>query len=240
MGGVIERVVQKREGAIRSGSCQSARNVYFLTVLFCLLSLTSCASRPSGYPQSGYGVASWYGAEFHGRPTSSGETFNMYALTCAHREYPFGSQLRVTNVANNKSVSCVVNDRGPFASGRDIDLSYAAAKEIGLIGPGTGNVFIEYTRRDISYIREVNYGSAQGPFTIQAGSFREYRNAVRLKDSLELKYKNVYIIEATIKIDTFYRVRIGKYSRRDEAYGFAKMLAEEGYAILITSYEEKI
>jgi rare lipoprotein A len=164
----------------------------------------------------------------------------MYALTCAHREYPFGSQLRVTNTANNKSVSCVVNDRGPFVPGRDIDLSYAAAQEIGLIKTGTGNVYIEYAGRDASYIREVKYVSGNGPFTIQVGSFRDYVNAVRLKDSLELRYKKVYIVKAEIKSDTFYRVRIGKYTARDEAYGFAKILAEEGYAVLIKHYEERI
>ncbi|MEW6676132.1 MAG: septal ring lytic transglycosylase RlpA family protein [Nitrospirota bacterium] len=71
-------------------------------------------------------MASWYGPDFHGRPTSSGELFNMYALTCAHREHPFGTRLKVTNISNNKTVSCVINDRGPFVSGRDLDLSYAA------------------------------------------------------------------------------------------------------------------
>lgn len=209
-------------------------------MLVSLLSLVSCASRTGLYPQSGYAVASWYGSEFHGRPTSSGEAFNMYALTCAHREYPFGTQLRVTNVDNQKAVACVVNDRGPFVAGRDIDLSYAAAKEIGLIGKGTGPVYIEHMGRDIAYIRDVKYISRSGPFTIQVGSFSDYGNAVRLKNSLELKYERVYIMNAEIKGDTFFRVRIGKYTLRGEAYTFAKTLAEEGYAVLVTRYEERI
>ncbi|MFZ6016669.1 MAG: septal ring lytic transglycosylase RlpA family protein [Nitrospirota bacterium] len=71
-------------------------------------------------------MASWYVPDFHGRPTSSGELFNMYAFTCAHREHPFGTRLKVTSISNNKTVSCVINDRGPFVSGRDLDLSYAA------------------------------------------------------------------------------------------------------------------
>ncbi|MDQ7787400.1 MAG: septal ring lytic transglycosylase RlpA family protein [Thermodesulfovibrionales bacterium] len=220
-------------------SRNATRTLIPIAVLFLLLTLASCASRTGLYPQ-GYAVASWYGSEFHGRPTSSGETFNMYALTCAHREYPFGTQLRVTNVDNQKAVSCVVNDRGPFVAGRDIDLSYAAAKEIGLIGKGTGHVSVEHMGRDIAYIREVKYMSRSGPFTIQVGSFSDYGNAVRLKNSLELKYERVYIMNTEIKGETFYRVRIGKYPLRDEAYIFAKTLAEEGYAVLVTRYEERI
>jgi len=77
--------------------------------------------------------ASWYGREFHGKQTASGENFNMFALTCAHRDYPLGTKLRVSNPANGKEVECIVNDRGPLVTGRDIDLSYAAAKKIGLI-----------------------------------------------------------------------------------------------------------
>ncbi|MFZ5906630.1 MAG: septal ring lytic transglycosylase RlpA family protein [Nitrospirota bacterium] len=211
-----------------------------LAMLFLIAALNACASGKGLFPRSGYAVASWYGAEFHGKPASSGEIFNMYALTCAHREYPFGTQLKVTNPDNGKSVSCVVNDRGPFVAGRDIDLSYAAANQIGLIGKGTGPVSIEYLGRDNSYIREVRYQSRTGPFTIQVGSFRDYGNAVRLRDALDLKYDDVYIMSAEIKGERFHRVRIGKYVQGDEAYRFAGMLAEEGYASLIIRYEERI
>ena len=160
--------------------------IYLSVLLF-----TSCASYEK-YPGSGYAVASWYGSEFHGKPTSSGEIFNMYALTCAHREYPFGTKLKVTNVLNNKTATCLVNDRGPFVAGRDLDLSYAAAKEIGLIGTGTCTVRIDYLGRDTSYVRGVGYVSNVGPFTIQVGSFKEFSNALRLKTALELKYSRVY------------------------------------------------
>ncbi len=203
--------------------------------------LASCApARYETYPEPGYAVASWYGPDFHGRPTASGEQFNMYAMTCAHRELPFGTKLKVINASNGKSASVVVNDRGPFIHGRDIDLSYAAAKEIGLIGPGTGRVKIEYLGRDTSYIREVRYSSIRGPSTIQVGSFREYSNAARLKIALEFKYNNVYITEADIDGSRYYRVRIGKFHRKDEAYSLAKTLADEGYSILITHYDERI
>lgn len=216
------------------------RGTYVIVLIYLsVLLFTSCASHEK-YPESGYAVASWYGSEFHGRPTSSGEIFNMYALTCAHREYPFGTKLKVTNVLNNKTVNCLVNDRGPFVAGRDIDLSYAAAKEIGLTGTGTSNVRIEYLGRDTSYIKEVKYVSNTGPFTIQVGSFKELSNASRLKTALELKYNTVYITDVDIAGTKFYRVRIGKLRMREEVYQLAKTLADEGYSVFIARYDEKI
>lgn len=91
----------------------------------------------------GGGVASFYGRRFHGRLTASGETFDMYAFTAAHRSLPFGSLVRVTNPANGLSVVVRINDRGPFVSERVIDLSRAAAEEIGLIHRGHAEVELE-------------------------------------------------------------------------------------------------
>jgi rare lipoprotein A len=214
---------------------------YYLILFFSLVLLAACApTRYKTYTGSGYAIASWYGPEFHGRPTSSGEIFDMNALTCAHKQYPFGTKLRVTNVSNNKTVYCLVNDRGPFVEGRDIDLSYAAAEEIGLIGQGTSKVWIDYMGRDTSYVKEVRYLSNMGIFTIQVGSFRELSNAERLKMALELKYSRVYIAEVEINGDIYYRVRIGKFYIKDEVYHLAKSLADEGYDVLITSYDEEI
>jgi rare lipoprotein A len=164
----------------------------------------------------------------------------MHGLTCAHRELPFGTVLQVTNTANDRSVKCVVNDRGPFVSGRDLDLSYAAAKEIGLIGPGVAPVRIASLGRETGYVRDVKYVSSGGPYTIQVGAFVEMENAIRLKSGLELKYRDVYVIEATVKDVTFYRVRIGKFHRREDAFGLGKVLAEEGYSPLITNYDERV
>ncbi|RKX71460.1 hypothetical protein DRP53_01395 [candidate division WOR-3 bacterium] len=96
---------------------------------------------------SSYGKASWYGKEFHGKRTASGEIFNMYAFTAAHRTLPFGTKVRVTNLANGKSVVVKINDRGPFVRGRIIDLSYAAAKKIGLVRMGVAKVKIEVLGR---------------------------------------------------------------------------------------------
>ncbi|MCR2834510.1 septal ring lytic transglycosylase RlpA family protein [Parerythrobacter lacustris] len=91
----------------------------------------------------GSGVASYYANKFHGRRTASGERFDMHAMTAAHRTLPFGSKVRVTNPANGKVVVVRINDRGPFSHGRTIDLSRAAASEIGLIARGSGTVHLE-------------------------------------------------------------------------------------------------
>jgi len=212
-----------------------------MPVYFSLVLLYSCTSaRYETFPEAGYVIASWYGPDFHGRPTASGEIFDMYARTCAHKGYPFGTKLKITNVSNKKEVNCLVNDRGPFVAGRDLDLSYAAAKEIGLIGQGIGKVRIEYMGRDISYIGGVKYASNTGPFAIQVGSFKEISNAARLKTALELKYNGVYITETEVDGSRFYRVRIGKFNIRDDVYQVAKTLADEGYSVLITGYNDKI
>jgi rare lipoprotein A len=94
-------------------------------------------------PIQQHGKASYYAEQFHGRKTASGETFNMNALTAAHKSYTFGTYLRVTNLSNGRSVIVKVNDRGPFVRGRIIDLSKKAAKELQMLRTGTANVRIE-------------------------------------------------------------------------------------------------
>lgn len=219
-----------------------------LTAIFITASCATTRYEPyESYPKASYTgtrhiIASWYGSDFHGKPTSSGEPFNMYAKTCAHKEYPFGTRLKVTNTSNGKTVECTVNDRGPFVSGRDLDLSYACAKEIELIGTGTGKVKIDYLGRDTRYVKEVRYpsGVRTGPFTIQVGSYKEVSNATRMKTALEFKYSKVYIIEVELNDVKYYRVSIGKFNTKDDAYRLAKTLADEGYSILIKHYDERI
>lgn len=89
------------------------------------------------------GLASWYGEAFHGRSTASGEPFNMYAMTAAHKILPLQTTVRVTSVRTGRSIVVRVNDRGPFVSGRVIDLSYKAAQQLGIIGPGVSRVRVE-------------------------------------------------------------------------------------------------
>jgi peptidoglycan lytic transglycosylase len=157
----------------------------------------------------------------------------MYARTCAHREYPFGTILKVTNVSNNREVRCVVNDRGPFVAGRDIDLSYGTARAIGLMS--TGKVFINVEGRDESYVRKVKIhtNGMPGPFAVQVGSFTERSNADRLKESLELEYGNVYIQEMKVKSYRRFRVRVGDFESLGKAISFAGKLGLEGYPTLV-------
>lgn len=99
--------------------------------------------QPSSKGHVEEGIASWYGDDFHGKPTANGECYNMYAFTAAHRTLPLPTVVRVTNLENNKSVVVKVNDRGPFARGRIIDLSYASAQSLGMVNHGTAPVRIE-------------------------------------------------------------------------------------------------
>jgi len=94
------------------------------------------------------GLASWYGPGFHGHKTANGERFNQKAMTCAHRNLPFGSKVKVTNLDNDKSVVVTVNDRGPFVRSRIVDLSKGAAQEIDLIRTGTAAVRVEIVHAD--------------------------------------------------------------------------------------------
>ncbi|MET0514678.1 MAG: septal ring lytic transglycosylase RlpA family protein [Nitrospiraceae bacterium] len=113
----------------------------------CLVSL-GCSSLPKGDPAldmgiKDRGVASWYGKEFHGRVAANGEIFDMTALTAAHRKLPLGSLVRVVNLANGKQVHVRINDRGPYVIGRMLDLSHAAAAELGMVEAGTSVVHLE-------------------------------------------------------------------------------------------------
>jgi rare lipoprotein A len=181
--------------------------------------------------------ASWYGKDFHGRPTASGEIFDMYGFTCAHKEYPLGTKVRVTNLSNSKDVECIINDRGPFIPGRDLDLSYGAARKIDLIGPGVTRVSLKVLGREQRYQKEVKFAKADGrAVTIQAGSFRDEENAENLKRGLDLHYQDVYIMKVSIKDEWYHRVRIGKFRDRAEALKIAQPLATEGYSVLVTRY----
>jgi len=218
-----------------------ARKQGFIMLCFFLFLMASCGStRYETYREPRTAVASWYGPEFNGKPTASGERFDMNSLTCAHRELPFGTILKVTNLSREQSVICIINDRGPFVSGRDLDLSYAAAKEIGLIGAGTGTVMVQYVGRDLRYVKEVRYVASSGPYTIQVGSFHERDNAMRLKAGLDLKYRAVYVSETTIDETTYYRVRVGTFSSKEEAFSVASNLAEEGYSPLIMHRDDNV
>ena len=111
-----------------------------------------------------YAIASWYGHAFHGKTTASGQLFDMHGFTCAHKTYPFGTWLKITNMVNNKTTFCVVNDRGPFEVIRDIDLSFAAAKVLDMISLGICVVRIEHMGIDTASIKAIKDILQDRPF----------------------------------------------------------------------------
>ena len=98
------------------------------------------------HPKTQIGIASYYGKKFHKKRTANGEIFNMYKVSAAHKSYPLGTKVRVTNLENGKSIKLVINDRGPFAKGRIIDLSYKAARKLDFVNQGTTKVRIDVIR----------------------------------------------------------------------------------------------
>ncbi|MBW1852709.1 MAG: septal ring lytic transglycosylase RlpA family protein, partial [Deltaproteobacteria bacterium] len=185
-----------------------------------------------------YGNASWYGEAFHGRPTASGEIFNMRKKSAAHKILPLGTYVRATNLSNNKQVIVRINDRGPFVKGRIIDLSYAAAKEIGLIKPGVGKVKIIALGREVGKI-DSPLGSkpvvevidlTRGEFTVQVAAFRNKDNALRLSDRLKVifDYVDVELSNDKDKV-TIYRVRVSKSKTLTNAGKMEKKLEAMGF-----------
>lgn len=173
------------------------------------------------------GIASWYGMKFQGHRTSSGETYNMYAMTAAHKELPLPSYVQVTNLRNGKSVIVRVNDRGPFQENRLIDLSYTAAAKLGIIKTGTGLVEVRaidprtYNRkaRPIKVRAKMKTGGDKNPdFYIQVGAFSKLINAQNLQVKLAGLTKGmVHISEADVNGARIYRVRIGPLTDVDVA-----------------------
>jgi rare lipoprotein A len=186
------------------------------------------------------GIASWYGKDFHGKKTSSGESYDMYAMTAAHKTLPLGTYVRVRNLENNRKVEVRINDRGPFVRGRIIDLSYTAAKEIGIVGPGTAEAEVVALGTPAStdggsspsYVQGDYYS---GNFTYQVGAFVNRENAERQKRELAGKYKNAHITVFDRGDQIFYRVRVGKFSTLEDAVKHELILIEDGYtnAILV-------
>jgi rare lipoprotein A len=182
------------------------------------------------------GVASWYGRDFHGKPTSSGEVYDMREMTAAHKTLPIPTWVEVTNLSNGKSVIVKVNDRGPFVDGRIIDLSQRAAEELDMIRAGTARVRVRAlgapvagpvlasttsapaveSSRGFSIISEaqadaVNAGDrAFRPLYVQVGAFADRNNAAKLVDRLKGQgFRDSFVLTTGQGSDRLHRVRIG-------------------------------
>ena len=166
-----------------------------------------------------YGKASWYGKPFHGKPTASGERYNMYAMTAAHRTYALNTVVKVTNLKNKKSVKVRINDRGPFYRSRNIDLSYAAAKRLGIHKKGVAKIKLEVIKSPRRKGSKKNYykvfkkkkkitSKFRREKQIQVASFFNKKLAYEFKKKHKLK--NSIIVKKYIKKNkkTAYRVII--------------------------------
>ena len=187
------------------------------------------ATVPPGYEETG--EASWYGPPYHGRRTASGEVYDMYQMTAAHPALPLGTWVAVDNRANGRVVEVRINDRGPFVRGRILDLSYAAARMLGAVGPGV----IPVRLRAIGAPAAAQAASPGGAFTVQAGSFASEDRALALKGDLDRTWPGASIQRAEVAGRTFYRVRLGRADTRQDAERLAQQLAAAGYAVLVVA-----
>jgi len=212
------------------------------------------ASREKFYQK---GEASWYGRAFHGKFTASGERFDMNRLTAAHKTLPFGTLLEVKNLNNDKSVKVRVNDRGPYRGGRILDLSYAAARRLDMLGAGRSNVGITILKKgndernarkstardDIEPVSgeddnaddsvERSEKSAErggGRVALQAGAFLSRNNADRLKGKIEGMTRNSVSI---IRDGDLYKVRVSAFSSKKDARRVRDLLNEENISSFI-------
>lgn len=179
---------------------------------------------PPHITQGEQGIASWYGHPFHGRRTASGEVYNMYARTAAHRTLPFGTRVRVHDLENGQNVVVRITDRGPFVEGRIIDLSYAAAQAMQM--PGIARVRLEI----LGYGDTGSPAPSPGIFAVQVGAFRDQANAQRLKDQIPSSFGPVTIQTLERDDGVFYRVRVGSVSTEEEAERLAAKLRAANYA----------
>src|SRR5690554_3042395 len=168
------------------------------------------------------GVASWYGPKFHGRLTANGEKYDMDGMTAAHRTLPFNTIVVVENLDNGKTVQVRINDRGPFAKDRIIDLSRSAAKQIEMIGPGTANVRVYLIKGDLKNSKVTDLKVAN--YTVQLGSFADEFSANRLSSQI----KGSRVEKATVNNKATYRVYFGMYQEPLEARKALRDLERKG------------
>ena len=192
----------------------------------------------AGFTQRG--IASWYGTKFHGRRTSSGEPYDMYSMTAAHKTLPLPTYLEVINLRNNKRVIVKANDRGPFHENRIIDLSYAAATRLGITASGTGLVEIRALNPaapEPTPVQQVQPPAAVSTdnkaltpsMYLQVGAFSSQQNAQGLNSKLHnAAFARTTITTASSNGSTIYRVRIGPLSTVDEADQLVDQLTSLG------------
>lgn len=177
------------------------------------------------------GVSSWYGPKFHGKLTANGETYDMDGITAAHRTLPFNTEVLVENLDNGKTLVVRINDRGPFAKDRILDLSRGAARKLGVIGPGTANVKLYLVKGDLKNSRVTDLKQAN--YTVQLGSYNNERDAKR--HSRKIKGSRVETIRSNG--NRIYRVYYGTYKDPDKAKKEQRKLKRKGHAGFVKQIE---
>jgi len=198
------------------------------------------------------GTASWYGTKFNGRPTANGERYDMHSLTAAHPNLPFGTLVQVTNLENGRQVVVRINDRGPFGRRRVIDLSYAAARQLAMVGPGTARVELAVVGRfdpaaqpaepaqpivlaantPAAPVAEPAPEAATSQcYTVQVGAFGEVERADALRQDLVRDYP-----AAAVHSDgTWHRVQVGVFGDREQAEALRSELAGLGLSAIVVA-----
>jgi rare lipoprotein A len=216
------------------------RGAPHVALVFALCGLwAGCAGTPRGGGAPNWseeGLASWYGADFHGRRTANGERYNMYAMTAAHKTLPLGSDITVTHRGSGRRIRVRINDRGPFVAGRVIDLSLAAAKALGSAEAGVVPVLLEAELPAAAFVSARGAqpsptpgGKApplRGSFAVQVGAFAVEGNARRLAARLAETLRGVHVVEFRDNRAVWWRVRVGGYGDEDEAATAAAAFAE--------------
>jgi rare lipoprotein A len=212
---------------------------FFLLLGFSFAALVSQA-------QTQTGKASFYADSFEGSPTASGEKYKASKFTAAHRTLPFGTVLKVTNMANNETVEVTVNDRGPFVEGRVIDLSKAAAEKLGYLNQGVANVKIEVVdagngkgktqpivvehvaveEREF-YDFDISRLDPKG-FGVQIGTYQELANLFRITDNLKNKYKKKVTVQVKVVNGVkYYSLILGPFPNQPKAENFLEGLKKQ-------------
>jgi rare lipoprotein A len=176
------------------------------------------------------GIASWYGSDFHGKKTASGEIYDMYAMTAAHKTLPISSYARVTNLDNQRSVIVRINDRGPFHGNRVMDLSYAAAKKLDLQQAGTGAVEIKAIAPEqaLAQLKDTAEKQQKNVY-LQVGSFGNKKKAEKLQNKIAAhNLPQPEILPSTHKGSTLYKVQMGPIESPTNVQQLNSQLAKLG------------
>lgn len=217
------------------------------TALIMIFALTSSTYANAIYKKSA--VASFYAEDFHGKKTSNGEIFNMWAMTCAHKMLPFGTILKVVNLSNGKWVEVRVNDRGPFVGTREIDLSKGAASKLGMIGKGTQKVRLEivklgkYTKDSVVTAKKACQMAGIKYYQVSMSSLEQ--TDVKKNESITVLETNVGDANSiSTKLNSKknvvresgkrWDIQLGAFSSKENAVNFGKKVKKDGFSNVAT------